>query len=439
MRFRGKTIYEWLTMALLFVLPINYMVFNILLKKIPYIKFLKDVLMIALLVIIVAKLFSRGIRVRRRYFATLVSVLGIVIIVLIRVASSSNMMDSLYTTRLLVVPLLFCMGYIWVPVSDKQTIRVIRALFFFSVILALWGIFQAFVLRDTFLINLNYKGDTGRLSSGFYISGFRGIQRVTSTFAAPNLYAMYTNLMLFLFIAFKERLELKRQIYIIGITILVISDILTFSRSGWLGLGIAWVYYLSGQHKIKAKHVKYFFVALVFAIIGFFTLVSVNENVHNAFDLLLRKTFNRTDASLLGHFSSISDALDIIQNNFFGYHWLGYSGPRTRMGIINYNVESSLLLMGLELGFVGAVLYVCFFVSLFKGVYKGDLNIGIKAAILSIIPSLLLLPLIEEYEMTTFVLIIVIMANNVKQNKNYAMDTQKSSIAKILLKSGLSI
>ena len=219
-------------------------------------------------------------------------------------------------------------------------------------------------------------------------------------------------MMLFLFLTLKDRLGLKRRTFIVGITIIVISTVLTFSRSGWLGLGIAWIYYLSKQHKIKRKHIMYFMAGLLVVIIGSSIVITVNQNVHDAFDLLLRKTFNGSDASLLGHFTSITDAMEIIRNNFFGYYWLGYSGPRTRLGVINYNVESSLLLMGLELGVIGAILYICLFVALFKCIYSGKLSIGFKAAILSIIPSLLLLPLLEEYEMTTFALIVIVIANN---------------------------
>ena len=166
MRFRGKTIYEWLTLALLMVLPINYMVFNILLKKIPYIKFLKDFLMIVLLMIIGAKLISKGLKVKRQFLAVTATIFGICLIVAFRILSSSNMMDSLYTTRLLIVPLLFCLGYVCFPISEKETINIFRTLFFLTVVLAVWGIFQAFILGDSFLIKLDYKGETGRLSIG---------------------------------------------------------------------------------------------------------------------------------------------------------------------------------------------------------------------------------------------------------------------------------
>ena len=198
-------LYEKLTLWLLVVLPINYMVFNILLKRIHLIKYLKDFIIIGLILVAIVTAFTKGqFKVKKKDSVAFLSAVGIGMVVLIRIITSSSIPDSLYTTRLLIVPLLFYFLYNIKAVSEVQIVKIYRVLFYLCVILAIWGIFQAFLLGDSFLIKLNYKGNTGRLSSGFYISGFRGIQRVTSTFAAPNIYALFSNSMFLLLISVKD-------------------------------------------------------------------------------------------------------------------------------------------------------------------------------------------------------------------------------------------
>lgn len=413
-------LYEKLTLVLLVVLPINYMVFNIFLKPIPFIKYFKDIIMLCLL----ALTLTKKIKVKQVNSAVFLATVGIIITVFFRIVTSDNMLDSLYATRLFIVPLLFYFCYSLNSVSEAQTIKILKVLFFLSVFLAVWGIFQAFVLGDTFLIDLNYKGDTGRLSSGFYISGYRGIQRVTSTFAAPNLYSLYSNLMFFIFIAFKDELNLSKKIYAVGIILILLSSILTFSRSGWLGLAIGSMYYCLRLHRITVKQGRYFVFGGLFLLIIAVYVLSINENIYNAFSLLITRTFNNTDTSLIGHMDSFLSTTELMGENPLGYKWLGYSGPRTRLGIVNYNVESSLLLMGLELGVIGAVQYIFLFAGIILGVKNGPFKWGIQSAIFAIIPSLLLLPLLEEYELITFFLIIIVLTNNlcnIRRMKNARM------------------
>lgn len=412
-------LYDKLTLWLLVVLPINYMVFNILLKRIPLIKYLKDFIMIALIIIVVVTVIAKGrFKLKKKDTITLLSVEGIVMIVTMRIITSSSIPDSLYTTRLLLVPLLFYFLYIIKPISEVQILKVYRVLFYVCVILAIWGIFQAFILGDSFLIKLNYKGSTGRLSSGFYISGFRGIQRVTSTFAAPNIYALFSNSMFLLFISVKNELNISRKKYIYGILIILLSSILTFSRSGWLGLAVGVLYYVLKHHKITKSQIKYFLLCAILLLIFLGYLIIVNENINIAFSKLIMKTFNRTDASLLGHMDSFTSTMEMIFTNPFGYKWLGYSGPRTRLGLINYNVESSYLLIGLELGIIGVIFYTLFFIGLINNKPKNKYTTGIQSAIFTTMPPLFLLPLLEEFEVITFLLIMISLTNSLGNKKN---------------------
>lgn len=412
-------LYEKLTLWLLVVLPINYMVFNILLKRIHLIKYLKDFIIIGLILVAIVTAFTKGqFKVKKKDSVAFLSAVGIGMVVLIRIITSSSIPDSLYTTRLLIVPLLFYFLYNIKAVSEVQIVKIYRVLFYLCVILAIWGIFQAFLLGDSFLIKLNYKGNTGRLSSGFYISGFRGIQRVTSTFAAPNIYALFSNSMFLLLISVKDELNINRKKFISGILVILLSSILTFSRSGWLGLGIGVLYYVLKNHKISKSQIKYFLIGGIFLLILTGYIIIVNENIYIAFSKLILKTFNRTDASLIGHMDSFISTMKMIFSNPFGYKWLGYSGPRTRLGIINYNVESSYLLMGLELGIIGVIFYTTFFIGILYSKPKNKYTTGIQSAIFTTIPPLFLLPLLEEFEVITFFFIMISLTNNLGNIKN---------------------
>ena len=202
-----KKIYENLTLCLLVVLPINYMVFNILLKGIPLVKYFKDMLMLLLFLLFAVS----NPKIKKKDFLGVGIIFTIIAVILLKTLASRNLMDSLYALRLYMMPLLLYLIYAMNPLSKLQTYKIVRVLFYLSILMALWGIFQSFVLGDEFLINLNYKGESGRLSSGFYISGFRGIQRVTSTFPAPNAFALFSNFMIFIFLSTKSVLNVSNR------------------------------------------------------------------------------------------------------------------------------------------------------------------------------------------------------------------------------------
>ena len=149
----GNKLYERLTLLLLVVLPINYMVFNILLKSFPLVRYSKDLIMISL----IGLMLTKRLKIKKDSAKIFLVIIGIFTLIFIKIAFSFNIPDSLYAARLLLVPLLFYLCYNFRGISKALTIKILNVLFCLSVILAIWGIFQAVVLRDTFLIKLKYR------------------------------------------------------------------------------------------------------------------------------------------------------------------------------------------------------------------------------------------------------------------------------------------
>ena len=138
---------------------------------------------------------------------------------------------------------------------------------------------------------------------------------------------------------------LTNRLYYGGMFLIIVASILTFCRSAWLGLGLGFLLVFFQKRHLTVKEMRSFVVAVVLLLGVFIYVLSTNENIYNAFVLLISKTFSGSDASLIGHQVSLDNAIDILNHHPLGYYWLGFNGPRTSTGVINYNVESSFLLV----------------------------------------------------------------------------------------------
>ena len=111
-----KKIYENLTLCLLVVLPINYMVFNILLKGIPLVKYFKDMLMLLLFLLFAVS----NPKIKKKDFLGVGIIFTIIAVILLKTLASRNLMDSLYALRLYMMPLLLYLIYAMNPLSKLQ-------------------------------------------------------------------------------------------------------------------------------------------------------------------------------------------------------------------------------------------------------------------------------------------------------------------------------
>lgn len=382
----------------------NYLVFNILLKNIEFIKYWKEIVIYSLFIVILIRKLKKGkiSKLKPHELAIILTSL----IMLLQIIKSPNSVASIYTARLYIMPWIVYYCGRETILEKKDFYNLVRVMFYTTVIISLYGIFQAYVLGDSFLISLNYKGDSGRLSSGFYISGYRHIQRVTSTFAAPNLCAMYLSFLTIFFVAFKNKININRIIFYIGLFIIIITIILTFSRSAWIGLILAFLYLYKDVIFNSKKFIKAIAATIITVLIAYFVdTVFFNDSIFNNVQLIFEKTSSMEDSSLTAHFTSLVQGINLISENFWGYKYFGYAGVRTYNGILNYGVESSIILLGLDIGLIGMLLWTFTYVLIPFG--KSPLGNKIKkyqiGMLIAIFVSLASLPLVRELEVISIV------------------------------------
>lgn len=103
-------------------------------------------------------------------------------------------------------------------------------------IISIWGIIQAFVLGDVFLINSGYKTirirHMIRLTSDYYISTDNFVQKVIGTFSTADMMGVY--LAAILISVFVLRRYFNKLIYVAINLLCIVTLIFTFSKTAWI-------------------------------------------------------------------------------------------------------------------------------------------------------------------------------------------------------------
>lgn len=286
---------------------------------------------------------------------------------------------------------------------NEESIRRLKKVFIVSAsILAAWGIFQAWVLGDDFLIKIGYPSIGGYLRSyGFYIGGFYGYQRVASTFSAPNIAGVYFGISSL--ITATELKKSKRNLLLLVVQILAL--VLTFSRSAILGTLIAFLFYYRSRlffFKLRIRPLYLIILISVPIAVWFADSFFLDGTIMNMISRSLSSTVNLTDPSAAKHLTDLWEPIDTILEHPFGLG-LGYNGPivLAQFGVANL-VESSYYLLAYNFGILGMFVYVlpyikAIFANLF---YK---RMAVSAAIcLLLLVTYFLLPNVETYEIIFF-------------------------------------
>ena len=228
-----------------------------------------------------------------------------------------------------------------------------------TAILSLWGIFQAHILKDRFLINMGYptiyanayKRVTLRHS---YYFGNLGIQRVTSTVSNSNVFGIITGVTLILVLLQHKRF-LRNAFGWIKLGCIAVAYVLTVSRSNFLAMILVAVI-------VFGKYIPY--KKQLAAVAGAGALVFVGLYAVQGDDGLSHKLVNWVVNSLTGQESSASGrsgiwmtAIDKIIQNPLGIGF-GKTGTTAASGAEMYACENSYLAMALDMGIPGALSFV---------------------------------------------------------------------------------
>lgn len=322
--------------------------------------------------------------------------------------------------RTYLVPLLVYFIASSTPLNKKDYIALTKLIVFEFTAIALYGIFQALILGDSFLLKIGYAGDeNGHLSgTSYYISGFYGTQRLVGVFISPNICGLLLAFVICILLFSNTIKYIKhRKIYLI---VLFFAEILTFSRSALLALIIACCIMYSikyASHKINSLRVisiLLFFCLLLFASYSLDSML----NGGRIWSMLSRSVFgifNGSDSSASRHMNDLFASFGSMSEYLFGFGF-GTNGPIAASVLPQAHlVESSYSLMVFELGvFCGFLFFIPLISSAFNILSKKSL-LAPEARAISIcaLVNFLFLPNIQTYEVIFYIFLYLGINDNI--------------------------
>ncbi len=206
--------------------------------------------------------------------------------------------------------------------NENRAIKLTKALIFSGAAIGLVGLVQ-FALQFLFGLNNTYKlwakVVTPFLGNSFSREvlmnpswlvniGGKTYMRAIAVFPDPHMLAFYMGMLVPLNIALIFILPGKKRFFSATLAVLLITDLLTFSRGGYVGLAVGAVFILIFFWKKINKKYKIAIVSLIGA--GLLLLIFPNPVSQRAYS-----TFNLNEGSNQGRIQTWEEALKVIGNN----------------------------------------------------------------------------------------------------------------------------
>ena len=339
-----------------------------------------------------------------------------------------------------------------IDLDDKKYAKALKITGYVFAAIAIYGLFQAFVLGPKFLVDIGYRGDNGKLISwSFFISHFYGEQRVTGTFVSPNTMAIIFAMVL-LAIGFSKQLsQWKNRSVVMFISIMAL--ICTFSRSaivGFVGAIFCFFAYKFIYEKYKTnlnlpkkslseiinnkileiktsgKLSRYIIVLVLFVVLAVLDIVLRR----GLFFIMLYSSFGGivtgTDPSAQKHFDDLKPPTTTklpgeCHDERTGF---GSTGPMAVSLMEDAkNYESSILLMISEIGLIFAIIYfipylLVIFRTLADAVRKKSDFFVPACATIAVLFTYLLLPNVQSFEIPFYAFFFIGLYENRGLNPN---------------------
>lgn len=387
---------------LIIYMPLHYYLCDIILKNSQVDNILRDIVIVFLFVI---HLYKYGLKTSK--IGLLIAIIAIIMFFQSIVSVVNGNPYAINSLRTYVVPSLLYFIVKDLKIDCKKAKKLLYYLLVEMALIGIWGLFQAFVLGDSFLVRIGYPTVEGHLGASYYINGYYGHQRSVGTFISAN----YCGLILAIFILLAVSLDYyrKKKIGNVIIICLAISLVATISRSSILALAIAIVYYVFFEWKISAKTIVKI-LTVIFA--GMVIIIIVDRFALNG---MLSKmvidgvssalSFN--DASSRKHMMDLFEPINTVLENFFGTGF-GNNGPMVLSKVKDaYNVESSIYLMMLETGAVFGLLYYipfirCIVMAPFSSLKRKKVS---ATVVLLVFITFIFLPNVQCFEILFYVYI----------------------------------
>lgn len=411
-----------LLMALILLLPYHHQIISVLLSDFKVLKFWKELVIFLLVLITFIQIVSGKKKLKITRFET--ALILFIAVVFIYVCISDSMYQALYISRVYFMPMFLVPVVKYMDITFRDVKNALCMVMASTLVLCVWGIIQAQFLGDGFLVDMGYRTQRVRhmlkLKNEFYILGGGFMQRVVSTFAAPNTFGMYLSIVITVVMYLFKPLKINRKFAYITLFISALTLILTFSRTSWIAcvaaLTMNFIMFVKWDRAVKRKVALC--VAGGFAAFILFDILILHSGIAMAGIRLIGNTVTGKDSSLIGHLSSWIESVVKVVKHPFGLG-LGKNGPRAMLFIKKPNLtESSYFLMAYEVGILGAIVYYSSYIIAAVDsirLYKKTENrnvIMILSVILIIGIGYLSLPFIQDFELLVFMYVIVSLQYN---------------------------
>lgn len=406
-------------MALLcFFMPLHTMLFDVIIPG-SIDNFWRDALLVCALLTTLLKR-SRSGQLHLKLGKYGINIFLMAIVSLFYVLLSDQLWLAVRTVRTYLMPLIIYFIIVNMNTSEEYINCLEKIIVYEAFVLSIWGIFQALVLGDSFLVKLGYPSLGEHLSSAsFYINGYFGAQRNTATFVSPNTFGVYLAVAIILFQ--NKYKEYKHGMWILFC--LAAGLVTTFSRSAMLGVIIAILVLKLKKRTIQIRMGKMVpFLLLMGAgivvdavLLEGRTLEMLWNNVAGAITL--------TDASAQKHLMDLVEPIAIIMDHPLGLG-LGNNGPLAISLLENANaVESSIYLLMYNFGILGGIIFLWPYMReslrCLQRIHFAEVSGGVCIMVLV---TYLLLPNVETYEILFFVYLLIAMG----EKRSYLYQGSKS-------------
>lgn len=404
---------------LIIFMPFHTLLFDALIKNVflagnNILNLWRDVLIIFLL--LVALVVNKGkLKIEKIGLPVVISIL---IILVCFILSTAPFGLKLNIVRIYVIPMLMVLIMLNYHCDKEEYDFITKILFYQGVFLAVFGYIQVFILKQQFLLALGY-GSNGALHHSFYIGGWHGFQRLVATFASPNNCALY--LVQLFVISFINRDELKQKIKWVdlGLGIILLGILGTFSRSSWIATFVFLVFYFIFIKKIKIDQVVIRYLLGLVMILILLLLVDIfvlDKRMINMVTSSIFGVVSGTDPSFLKHLEDLLVPIKILLAHPFGLGF-AYNGPiaLAYLSLEEVNlVESSIWLVAYDISIFGCLVYYYPYFKAFFAGFKSNDKLRQSAAYLVLVSLIVfvLLPLHENVEMTFLIFTMIGLASS---------------------------
>lgn len=338
--------------VLIILLMTNYMVVTILLDDMIILKYLRDIILVTLF----------GLNVLNKKIAKFeMGWICFIFLLLLAFIRSDNMPLAIVSIRRYVFPIIALITIKhFSSITKEKFNRVVDFLLIFFALISLWGVFQAWVLKDDFLKSIgyvtSYSYGYGRdmLNYSFYFGGL-GIQRVVSTLSNANICGLVLGTtLLFLIFLYPYINNEKKNIYIL---LMLIGYVLTFSRSNFLALLI--VVILIMYPYIPHKNVIWGCIGVgLLACIALFFIQGENGLIYKLWGWVIN-TLTLSESSVAGRSSRWTIAFLAAMRNPWGIGFGHVGALAIDAGVADaMDCENSYLAIAIDSGVLGMILYV---------------------------------------------------------------------------------